>query len=137
MPENKGKREGKSMVKGIEHLAIAAGDTTALKDWYARIFGFKQVYDNGKGTYFLKAQDGAMIEFVKAAEDVGIFPEKASGIRHIAIGVEDFDGMVELLTREKVEVVTPPNVASSGVKTFFFRDPEGNLLHLIYRPQPL
>jgi catechol 2,3-dioxygenase-like lactoylglutathione lyase family enzyme len=125
------------MVTGIEHIAVAAKDTAALKDWYARLFGFRQVYDNGKGTYFLKAQDGAMIEFIKCAEDVGILPEKASGIRHLAIAVDDFEGMVDILTRENVEVVTAPTVAPNGIKTFFFRDPEGNILHLIFRPQPL
>lgn len=125
------------MVKGIEHIAIAAKDTAALKDWYSRIFGFTQVYDNGKGTYFLKAQDGAMIEFIKSVEDTGTLPEKASGIRHIAISVDDFEGMVELLSKEEVEVVTAPTVAPNGIKTFFFRDPEGNILHLIDRPQPL
>lgn len=125
------------MVAGIEHVAIAAKDTAVLKDWYARIFDFKQVYDNGKGTYFLKAQDGSMIEFIKYVEDVGVLPEKASGIRHLAIAVDDFEGMVILLKNENVEVVTEPVIAPSGIKTFFFRDPEGNILHLIFRPQPL
>lgn len=125
------------MVKGIEHLAIAARDTAALKDWYIRLFDFKQVYDNGKGTYFLKAQDGSMIEYITAAVETGKLTEKALGIRHIAIAVDDFEGMVDILTKENVEVVTAPVVAPNGIKTFFFRDPEGNILHLIYRPQPL
>lgn len=125
------------MVKGIEHLAVFARDTEALKDWYMKMFDFSQVYDNGKGTFFLKAQDGAMIEFVKASKDGGIVSDKASGIRHIAIAVEDFEGMVDKLTAEKVQVVTEPVVTSKGLKTFFFRDPEGNVLHLIYRPEPL
>ena len=125
------------MVKGIEHLAIAARDTAALKDWYIRLFDFKQVYDNGKGTYFLKAQDGSMIEYITAAVETGKLTEKALGIRHIAIAVDDFEGMVDILTKENVEVVTAPVVAPNGIKTFFFRDLEGNILHLIYRPQPL
>jgi catechol 2,3-dioxygenase-like lactoylglutathione lyase family enzyme len=125
------------MVKGIEHLAIYAKDTAGLKDWYIRMFDFKQVYDNGKGTYFLMAQNGAMIEFVKAVEDGGVPGDKVSGIRHIAISVEDFEGMVDKLMKEQVSVITAPVVSPSGVKTFFFRDPEGSVLHLIYRPEPL
>ena len=125
------------MVKGIEHIAIAARDTATLKDWYARLFDFKQVYDNGKGTYFLKAQDGSMIEFVIATDETARSSEKALGIRHLAIAVDDFEGMVDILTKENVEVVTAPVVAPNGIKTFFFRDPEGNILHLISRPQPL
>ena len=38
---------------GIEHVAIFSNDTQALKDWYIAQFGWKTVYDNGKGTFFL------------------------------------------------------------------------------------
>ena len=126
------------MVTGIEHLAIFSPDTAKLKDWYVAMFDFKQVYDNGKGTYFLKAQDGAMIEFVTADvanQDTGA---RVAGIRHIAIAVtsDGFNPMVAKLRTANVEVVTEP-AESNGIKTFFFRDIEGNVLHLIARPNPL
>ena len=124
------------MVKGIEHLAIFSNDTEILKNWYMKMFGFEQVYDNGKGTYFLKAQDGGMLEFVTADEVASSQGAKVSGIRHIAIAVSDFEGMVEKLMAESVEVVSEP-AESKGIKTFFFRDIDGNVLHLIYRPNPL
>lgn len=124
------------MVKGIEHLAIFSKDTETLKNWYIKMFGFEQVYDNGKGTYFLKAQDGGMLEFVTAEEVSSPQRAKASGIRHIAIAVSDFEGMVEKLMSAKVEVVSEP-AESNGIKTFFFRDIDGNVLHLIFRPNPL
>ena len=124
------------MVKGIEHLAIFSNNTEVLKNWYMEMFGFTQAYDNGKGTYFLRAQDGAMIEFVMTEELQDAQSAKLSGIRHIAIAVDDFEGMVEKLTNAKVEVVTEPT-ESKGIKTFFFRDPAGNVLHLIFRPSPL
>ncbi len=125
------------MIKGIEHLAIFSKDTETLKDWYIKMFEFRTVYDNGKGTYFLMAPDGAMIEFVKTSEIGEVTGEKVSGIRHIALAVDDFEAMVEKLMAENVVVVTEPTVSASGIKTFFFRDPEGNVLHLIYRPEPL
>ena len=125
-------------VTGIEHLAIFSPDTATLKEWYMNMFGFTQVYDNGKGTYFLKAQDGAMIEFVTAESEKTDRGVKTSGIRHIAIGVtmDGFDDMVEKLYTANIEVVTEP-VAGNGYKTFFFRDIEGNVLHLIARDKPL
>lgn len=125
------------MVKGIEHVAIFAKDTDSLKDWYVKMFDFKVVYDNGKGTYFLMAPDAAMIEFVKTAQDGGVIGDKVSGIRHLALSVDNFEEMVDRLMAEKVEVVSEPAVSSKGIKTFFFRDPEGNVLHLIDRPEPL
>jgi len=125
------------MVTGIEHVGIYAKDTETLKDWYMKVFEFKQVYDNGKGTFFLKAPDGAMIEFVKTAEDGGVLGEKVSGLRHLALYVDNFEEMVEKLRAENVQVVTEVNIAANGNKTFFFRDPEGNVLHLIYRTKLL
>jgi glyoxylase I family protein len=125
------------MITGIEHVAICAKDTKALKDWYTRMFAFRTVYDNGKGTYFLMAPNGAMIEIIQAAEPGGILGEKVAGLRHLALSVDDFDEMVARLKGENVEVVAAPVVSPTGIKTFFFRDPEGNILHLIYRPEPL
>jgi len=126
------------MITGIEHIAIYSSNTAKLKDWYIKTFEFIQVYDNGKGTYFLKAQDGAMLEFVTAESTTQDHGAKVSGIRHIAIGVtySGFDAVVEKLRQANVEVVTEP-VTGDSYKTFFFRDIDGNVLHLIARTKPL
>lgn len=125
------------MVTGIEHTAICAKDTKSLKDWYITMFDFKQAYDNQKGTYFLKAADGAMIEFITAEGEFEAAGEKAGGIRHLAFSVDNFEETAELLINNKVDIVSQPMVFPNGIKTFFFRDPEGNVLHLISRPEPL
>lgn len=78
-----------------------------------------------------------MIEFVSAAQDTGKLSDKASGIRHLALTVDDFGQMVDKLMAEKVEVVTEPVISPKGFKTFFFRDPDGNVLHLINRDVPM
>ena len=101
------------------------------------MFGWKVVYDNGKGTFFLKADDGGMIEFCKTDIDGGKQDMKATGIRHIAISVSDFDGMVKKLMDAGVKVLTEAAVNPKGIGTMFFEDPDGNVLHLINRPSPL
>lgn len=122
---------------GIEHICICSQDTAALKDWYMEMFGWKVVYDNGKGTFFLKADDGGMIEFQKT-DIVGAEDEmKAAGIRHIAISVDDFDGMVEKLKGAGVKVLIDAAVSAKGIGTMYFEDPDGNVLHIIHRVTPL
>jgi catechol 2,3-dioxygenase-like lactoylglutathione lyase family enzyme len=122
------------MINGIEHLGIFSNDTEALKNWYIEMCGFEQVYENGKGTYFLKADDGSMIEFVNATQDGGVMGDKTSGLRHIALSVDDFDSVCDTLMAANVEVVSEPMIDDEkGIKTFFFRDIDGNVLHLIYR----
>ena len=124
------------MIKGIEHIAILSKDTTKLKQWYIDVFNFKEVFLSEKMTYFLMAEDGMLIEFVVAGEDGGIYSEKATGIRHIALSVDDFDGACSMLKSKNVEFYKDPILTSNGVRIQFFKDPEGNLLHLVYRPVP-
>ncbi len=126
------------MVTGIEHLAIISRDTKRLSDWYKRVFKLECVYDNGKGTYFLAFPDKSMIEFITATHDVQAKPEeKLAGVRHIAFTCDNFDEMVELLKNEGVEVIHDAATSSKGISTFFFRDIDGNVMHLIDRPVPL
>lgn len=127
------------MITGIEHVAVAAKDTKRLTDWYVRVFGFEVVYDNGKGTYFVKAADGSMMEIIAAETNEAPTEPKEWGIRHFALSVTEdgFDEMVEKLRAENVTVVTDVVVTPKGIKTFLFRDIEGNLFHLIYRPVAL
>ncbi len=127
------------MITGIEHVAVYAKDTKALSNWYVDMFGFKIVHDNGKGNYFLKAPDGAMIEVCCATSEASPTGMSEWGVRHFALSVTyyGFDKMVEKLKAANVEVVTDVAVSPKGIKTFFFRDIEGNIFHLIFRPTPL
>ncbi len=122
---------------GIEHIGIFTEDTKALKDWYIEMFDWKEVYDNGKGTYFLKADDGVMIEFCKSDVDGGAHAMNATGVRHIAISVDEFEPLVNKLMDKGVKVLTEAKVSDKGIGTMFFEDPAGNVLHLINRPSPL
>ncbi|MBR5271220.1 MAG: VOC family protein [Clostridia bacterium] len=128
------------MVQGIEHIGIVAKDTAALKDWYLKVFGGKVVYDNGKGTYFIAFEDGSMIEFVSAEAERCEDVERSAGIRHIALAVDEnsFDEIVAVLKADdKVEEVHDVSENAKGLKTYWFKDIEGNFMHLIYRPTPL
>lgn len=128
------------MIIGIEHIGITSPDTLRLKNWYADMFGGDVVYDNGKGTYFLAFSDKSMIEFVQGSEDKPEDTQKTAGIRHIALAVSDAEFMptVEKLKSDsRVETVADVSVSPKGIKTYWFRDIDGNFAHLIVRPEPL
>ncbi|PAT00652.1 MAG: hypothetical protein BSR46_01880 [Candidatus Dactylopiibacterium carminicum] len=128
---------------GIEHVAIFSTDTTRLRDWYVRHLDMHCVVDNGAGGYFLLMQDGSLIEQVPASEPslCGSGPAiRDSGLRHVALTVaaHDFGPAVHRLVSAGVSVVgESPRQFPEGLATFHFRDPDGNLLHLISRPRRL
>ncbi len=125
------------MVKGIEHVGIFGRDTKALADWYCQTLGFKIVYESANGTYFVAAPDKSMIEICVGDTEPRSTTLTESGIRHIALATDNLEEMAEKMIAAGVEIVTPVKFAPNGTGTFFFRDPEGNILHFIQRPSPL
>lgn len=127
------------MINGIEHIAICAKDTAALCKWYVETFNFSVVFDNGEGVYFIRANDGTVFEIMKFKSGVQPWDTSAIGLRHIALSVskDDFDYEVNRIKSMGLKIEADVSEVPNGVKTFFFRDPEGNLLHFIYRPVSL
>ncbi len=123
----------------LEHIGICAKDTVKLKDWYVKLFDLKIVYDNQKEmpTYFLLLEDGNMIEIYPSDSETASTDNKAQGIRHLALTTDNIEQAYEGLQAENVEVIEALKVHLNGVKTVFFKDTEGNILHFIQRPHPL
>ncbi len=126
------------MITGIEHVAIYGKDTKMLANWYADLFDGRIVYDNGKGTYFVAFADNSMIEFcLNDSYTNEITLLEKPGIRHIAFYTDTFEETVQKVKDAKVTIIKDvPNIPSS-VGIMFFRDPEGNILHIISRQTPL
>jgi len=124
------------MFHGLEHTAIASPDPKRLAQWYVDHLGF-HINFSYDGNYFVKAPNGSMLEIIPS---IGVMaetpPMKEPGIRHLAIALDDFDaGYVELLGKG-VEFLGDP-FTNQGNRLVFFKDGDGNILHLIHREKPL
>ena len=123
------------MFKGIEHFAIASPNPGRLAEYYVATLDFEITYEYS-GNYFVEAKDGSLIEIIPAE---GARPESAMrtpGLRHIAIAVDDFDAACHLLSERGTKFEGEPYV-NQGNRLVFFKDPDGNLVHLIHREKPL
>lgn len=123
------------MFNGLEHTAIASPDPGALAQWYVDHLEFRinHTYD---GNYFVRARNGSMIEIIPSEGERPSNRMKDPGIRHFAIEVDDFDQAAEVLKSQGIEFVAGP-FNNQGNRLVFFHDLDGNILHLISRPQPL
>jgi glyoxylase I family protein len=122
------------MFKGIEHTAIATPDPESLAQWYEKKLSFPICHRYG-GNVFVKAPDGTMLELIPSVGDPVKTEIKTPGIRHLAIKVDDFDEGVRKLEQQGIEIFD--RVEGGANRLAFFRDPEGNILHLIYRDRAL
>jgi glyoxylase I family protein len=123
------------MFQGLEHTAIASPNPQRLAEWYRDTLDFRInfTYD---GNYFVRAANGTMLEIIPSLGDRPDGGMKTPGIRHLAIDVEDFDAGYAELQRRGVKFAGEP-FANQGNRLVFFEDCDGNLVHLIKRPQPL
>jgi glyoxylase I family protein len=123
------------MFTGIEHFAIASPNPRRLADWYVANLDFEITFEYA-GNYFVEARNGALIEIIPAEGEAPPTQMRTPGMRHIAISVDDFDTAYRQL-REAGVVLEGEPYTNEGNRLAFFRDADGNLLHLIHRNKPL
>ncbi len=123
------------MFKGLEHTAIASPNPERLANWYVENLGFR-INFTYEGNYFVRAAGGSMLEIIPSEGDRAVQKMRDPGIRHLAVTVDDFDAAHEQLKKQSVQFLGEPFV-TQGNRLVFFSDCDGNILHLIKRPQPL
>ena len=120
----------------LEHLGLAARDTAALAEWYVRTLGATVRWQSEKtpAAYFVELPGGALIEIYAAASDAVAPPDNGdAGLRHLALRVASIDLARGVLEARGVIFTEPVKRAGGGGSVLFFRDGEGNLLHLVER----
>ena len=123
------------MFTGIEHFAIASPNPKRLAEWYVSTLDFEISYEYA-GNYFVEAADGSLIEIIPAEGERPESAMRTPGMRHIAIAVHDFDGTRSELASRGAKLEGEP-YENQGNRLQFFKDADGNLLHLIQREKPL
>lgn len=124
-----------SFIKGIEHVAIATPNPQQLAEWYVQRLNFTLLLDTG-ATVYIKSPNSVVLEFVKADQAPEQPKIRDAGLRHIAFAVDSLESAHDELTANGVEFEGSP-ISLPGMRLFFFRDLEGNYLHLVQRKTPL
>ncbi|MGH7994130.1 MAG: VOC family protein [Limisphaerales bacterium] len=122
----------------IEHIAIPSPNPIALKSWYQRVLGAREIFNNGQSppTCLMALPGGGWFE-IYAAEGT---PEnrgnnKLAGFRHVALRVDSIEAAKAELEKRGVQFNEEIRPAAGGGQVLFFEDLEGNLLHLVERPK--
>ncbi|MBD0350039.1 MAG: VOC family protein [Flavisolibacter sp.] len=150
-----------AQVKKVDAITITVKDMSRSLPFYRDVLGFKvvkesevygDVYEKEQGLFGVRAKIVRMqlgdeyIELMDYLTSGGrSIPEDVKSndliFQHIAIVVSDMDKAYQHLRGYNVEHVStgpqtipPTNTAAAGVKAFYFHDPDGHNLELIYFP---
>src|SRR5665213_430607 len=120
----------------VEHIAIPANDPVALKKWYERVLGAREIFNNGQNPPTCLISLANIWFEIYAAEKS--LPEtadnKLAGFRHLALRVNSLDVAKSELEKRGVKFSEAERPAAGGGRILFFEDCEGNLLHFVERP---
>jgi len=122
----------------FEHIAVPSPNPVALKEWYERVLGAREIFNNGQTppTLLLALPGGGWFEIYMAeGEPENRGNNKLAGFRHVALRVDSIDAARAELEKRGVKFTEDIRPAAGGGKVLFFKDGEGNLLHLVERPK--
>jgi len=122
----------------LEHIAIPSPNPAALKGWYERALGAREIFYNGQTppVFLIALPGGGWFEIYAAeAAPMNRGNNKLAGFRHIALRVPSIDQAKAELEKRGVKFTEEVRPAAGGGKVLFFEDCEGNLLHFVERPK--
>jgi catechol 2,3-dioxygenase-like lactoylglutathione lyase family enzyme len=119
---------------GLRHVALNVHDVQRSQDFYRRVLRMQLEWEpDPDNVYLTSGQDNVAIHRLPA----GVEPGPVQSVHHIGFVVrrpEDVDQWAEHVQREGVELEQPPKTHRDGARSFYFRDPDGLLIQLIYHP---
>jgi glyoxylase I family protein len=121
----------------IEHFAIYADDSTALKDFYVSALGLRVIVESGGDPpgFFLADDQGMAIEIL--GRPPGSPAVNPRWVCHLAVWVDDVPAKRAELERMGMVFETETLVDPADMKTAFFQDPGGNRCQIVWRRREL
>jgi glyoxylase-like metal-dependent hydrolase (beta-lactamase superfamily II)/catechol 2,3-dioxygenase-like lactoylglutathione lyase family enzyme len=125
---------------GPAFVQISVSDLEASVEWYSRVLGLDVVrevdYGDGSASVRLLRRDDLVVELIAHADPIALDPSLADrpGFRSLGLFksgffVEGIEALHEWLAAQSVE--TDARIGTDGalaMRTFIFRDPDGNRL---------
>ncbi len=121
----------------VEHLGLAAADPAMLSAWLQRVLDAEVLYADGKQppAFFLRLPGGLLIEVYASHRRLEETSDNSlAGWRHLALRVSSIEAIRDRLTEKGVKFDAAIKPAGGSGRVLFFKDPEGNLWHLVERP---
>lgn len=121
----------------MEHFAIFADNSPALKDFYVEAMGLRVVLESGGDPpgYFLADDAGTALEII--GRPAGESNARQRWVCHVAFWVDDFAAARAALEARGLVFETDTVVNTDAMRTAFFLDPEQNRVQIVWRKRPL
>lgn len=122
------------LLLGLRHVALNVRDVRRSVDFYRDVLGMQVEWEpDPDNVYLTSGSDNlALHRLPEGAE-----PSAVQNVHHIGFIVaklEDVDAVAAQVQDRGIEFVHPLKTHRDGARSFYFRDPDGVLIQVLYHP---
>jgi catechol 2,3-dioxygenase-like lactoylglutathione lyase family enzyme len=122
------------MMKGIRHIALRVRDIERALEFYTRVLKMSVEWrPDVRNVYLTSGSDNLALHEVDS-EDVADCRGSLDHLGFLVSHPEEVDEWAQRLQGGGVELVQQPKTHRDGARSIYFRDPDGNLIQLLYHP---
>jgi len=122
------------LLLGLRHVALNVRNVRDSVDFYCNMLGMRVEWEpDPDNVYLTSGSDNLAIH--KLPE--GVQPGSVQSVHHIGFIVsrpEDVDLIASHVVAQGVRLEQPVKTHRDGARSFYFRDPNGILIQLLYHP---
>lgn len=115
---------------GIRHLALRVKDIRRMRDFYVGTLGYQVEWEpDPENLYLTSGSDNLALHAAPAPE--------GGALDHFGIVLKkegDVDAWANFLRSSGFSLEKEPRTHRDGARSFYVRDPEGNLIQFIHHP---
>jgi catechol 2,3-dioxygenase-like lactoylglutathione lyase family enzyme len=116
----------------MRHLALKVSDVERARDFYARVFGMKTVWQpDADNAYLSSGSDNLALH---RADDRGGDAQHLDHLGFIVPTIADVEAGYAWARSNGIEIVHELKHHRDGSVSFYIRDPDGNVIQALYEP---
>ena len=128
--------------RGLRHLALRVTNLPRSRRFYEHLLGMRVVWEPDQdNVYFTSGSDNLALHQIAADDLLSYQPAGPQFLDHVGVILDSpdavdrmYQAVVQAIESLGGTLVKPPKQHRDGSYSFYFSDPDGNVIQAIYEP---